>query len=99
MPSRKTQVISLDAETENILLEREKNKDNVSEYVRNAIKQYAAGPTDVELLEALSDARKRRVDHLVACIKGFLDAVDSDPRGVLTAAHINTLRKEVGMHD
>ena len=77
MPSKHTVVVSLDEETEKILDEVGGNR---SEWIREAIRQRVAPAGDAELLQALCDARQRRIetlrraiDRLLYCMNEFED--------------------------
>ena len=64
MPSKHTVVVSLDAETEMIVNNLGGNR---SKWIREAIKWRHT--SDVEILQALADARGRRIEHLLRAIR------------------------------
>lgn len=64
MPSKHTVVVSLDEETERIVNELGGNR---SRWIRDAIKWRNTG--DYEVLQALADARGRRIEHILRVIR------------------------------
>jgi len=64
MPSKHTVVVSLDDETERIVNELGGNR---SKWIRDAIKWRNTG--DYEVLQALADARGRRIEHMLRVIR------------------------------
>ena len=73
MPSKHTVVVSLDEETEKILNEVGGNR---SEWIREAIRRRVAPAGDAELLQALADARGRRIDSLRRALDRILYCMD-----------------------
>ena len=73
MPSKHTVVVSLDEETEKILNEVGGNR---SEWIREAIRRRVAPAGDAELLQALADARGRRIDSLRRALDRLLYCMD-----------------------
>jgi hypothetical protein len=73
MPSKHTVVVSLDQETEKIL---ENIDGNRSEWIRDAIRARVAPPAESEIIQALADARKRRIRHLEQCLRRIVKCVD-----------------------
>lgn len=72
MPSKHTVVVSLDAETEAIVKALGGNR---SEWIRDAIKWRHGPGADLEVMEALAEARKRQLNvvernmrHLIWCL-------------------------------
>lgn len=59
MPSKHTVVVSLDAETEVIVNNLGGNR---SEWIRDAIKWRHGPGADLEVMEALAEARKRQIN-------------------------------------
>lgn len=75
MPSKHTVVVSLDAETETIVNDLGGNR---SQWIRDAIKWRHGPGADLEVLEALAEARKRQIktaenlmNKLVWCVEQF----------------------------
>jgi predicted DNA-binding protein len=66
MPSKHTVVVSLDDETDQILKGLD-SRTNRSEWIREAIKWRHT--SDVEILQALADARSRRIEHMLRTIR------------------------------
>lgn len=64
MPSKHTVVVSLDLETERIVNELGGNR---SQWIRDAIKWRHT--SDVEVLQALADARGRRIEHMLRHVR------------------------------
>jgi len=73
MPSKHTVVVSLDEETEKILQDVGGNR---SEWIREAIRMRVAPPGEIELMEALAEARGRRVANLTRTIERLLYCLD-----------------------
>lgn len=71
MPSKHTVVVSLDAETETIVNNLGGNR---SQWIREAIKWRHT--SDIEILQALADARGRRVEHLLRHIRNVYYLAD-----------------------
>jgi len=66
MPSKHTVVVSLDVETEQILKNLGDGR-NRSAWIREAI--IWRHTSDVEVLQALCDARSRKIEHLLRTIR------------------------------
>lgn len=89
MPSKHTVVVSLDAETEAIVKALGGNR---SEWIRDAIKWRHGPGADLEVMEALADARKRQLNivekhmkNLIWMLEHFEDAANKFAPGTLGA--------------
>lgn len=80
MPSKHTVVVSLDAETEMIVNSLGGNR---SKWIRDAITWRHT--SDVEVLQALADARGRRIEHLLRTIRKTYTMAEQG----LLGSHIN----------
>jgi hypothetical protein len=91
MPSKHTVVVSLDAETEQIVNELGGNR---SQWIRDAIKWRHGPGGELETMEALAEARKRQVkkaenllSKLVWCVETFCESpLDKHTTASLLAA-------------
>ena len=95
MPSKHTVVVSLDEETEKIL---DNLSGNRSEWIREAIRLRAMPESEVEILEALCEARAKRVRWLSRIgrrVVKLLEVEDTSQFAPRTHDAINELHNEV----
>ena len=92
MPSKHTVVVSLDAETEEILNNLGENR---SKWIRDAIKWRHT--SDFEVVQSLAEARSRRIETMLRAIRLVIAHHDNlgtvETHGHRAADAINALRE------